>query len=51
MVEEALRTAFDHSVRDLLLHERILARIMVTDRTIERLVDGFEKEGFDRFAE
>ena len=51
MVEEALRTAFDHSVRDLLLHERILARIMVTDRTIERLVDGFEREGFDRFAE
>ena len=51
MVEGALRTAFDHSVRDLLLHERILARIMVTDRTIERLVDGFEQEGFDRFAE
>ena len=51
MVEGALRTAFDNSVRDLLLHERILARIMVTDRTIERLVDGFEKEGFDRFAE
>jgi uncharacterized membrane protein YheB (UPF0754 family) len=24
---------------------------MVTDRTIERLVDGFEAEGFDRFAE
>jgi uncharacterized membrane protein YheB (UPF0754 family) len=51
MVEDALRTAFDHSVRDLLLHERILARLVVTDRTIERLVDGFEREGFDRFAE
>jgi uncharacterized membrane protein YheB (UPF0754 family) len=50
-VEAALRSAFDHSVRDLLLHERIFARIMVTDRTIERLVDGFEAEGFDRFAE
>jgi uncharacterized membrane-anchored protein YjiN (DUF445 family) len=51
MVEGALRSAFDHSVRDLLIHERILARLMVTDRTIERLVDGFEREGFDRFAE
>jgi uncharacterized membrane-anchored protein YjiN (DUF445 family) len=51
MVESALRTAFDDSVRDLLIHERILARLMVTDRTIERLVDGFEREGFDRFAE
>lgn len=51
MVEGALRSAFDHSVRDLLIHERILARLVVTDRTIERLVDGFEQEGFDRFAE
>ena len=50
-VETALRDAFDHSVRELLLHERILARLVVTDRTIERLVDGFEAEGFDRFAE
>ncbi len=50
MVEGALRGTFDHSVRDLLLHERILARLVVTDRTIERLVDGFEREGFDRFA-
>ena len=50
-VEAALRDAFDHSVRELLLHERILARLVVTDRTIERLVDGFEAEGFDRFAE
>lgn len=50
-IEGALRSAFDHSVRDLLLHERILARLVVTDRTIERLVDGFEREGFDRFAE
>jgi hypothetical protein len=51
MIEGALRQAFDHSVRDLLLHERVLARLVVTDRTIERLVDGFEREGFDRFAE
>jgi uncharacterized membrane protein YheB (UPF0754 family) len=50
-IEVALRDAFDHSVRDLLLHERILAKLVVTDRTIERLVDGFEAEGFDRFAE
>jgi uncharacterized membrane protein YheB (UPF0754 family) len=50
MIEDSLRTAFDHSVRDLLLHERILAKLVVTDRTIERLVDGFEREGLDRFA-
>ena len=50
-IEVALRSAFDHSVRDLLLHERILAKLVVTDRTIERLVDGFEREGFERFTE
>jgi hypothetical protein len=50
-VEHALRAAFDASVRELLIHERLLARLVVTDRTIERLVDGFEREGFDRFAD
>lgn len=50
-IEAALRDAFDSSVRDLMLHERLLAKLMVTDRTIERLVDGFEREGFDRFAQ
>ena len=49
-VQAALRQAFDHSVRELLIHERLLARLVVTDRTIERLVDGFEREGFERFA-
>ena len=51
LIEEALRDAFDHSVRELLIHERLLAKLMVTDRTIERLVDGFEREGFDRLAD
>ncbi|MGH7630945.1 MAG: DUF445 family protein [Gemmatimonadales bacterium] len=51
LVEEALRDAFDHSVRELLIHERLVAKLVVTDRTIERLVDGFEREGFDRMAE
>jgi uncharacterized membrane protein YheB (UPF0754 family) len=51
VIEDALRDAFDYSVRELLIHERLLAKLMVTDRTIERLVDGFEREGFDRFAD
>lgn len=49
-IEVALRDAFDHTVRDLLLHERILAKMVVTDRTIARLVDGFEKRGLDRLG-
>jgi uncharacterized membrane-anchored protein YjiN (DUF445 family) len=50
-IQRALREAFDHAIRDLLLHERLLARLIVTDRAIEELVDGFEREGFERFAE
>jgi uncharacterized membrane protein YheB (UPF0754 family) len=50
-VELALRDAFDASVRELLLHERLLAKLVVTDRTIERLVDGFEQEGFERLSD
>jgi uncharacterized membrane-anchored protein YjiN (DUF445 family) len=50
-VKLALREAFDASARKMLLHERLLARMVVSDKAIERLVDGFEAEGFERFAE
>jgi uncharacterized membrane protein YheB (UPF0754 family) len=49
-VRVALRQAFDSSIRDLLLHERLLAKIMVTDSTFARLLDGIERDGFERFA-
>ena len=49
-LQAALRDAFDHAVRELLLHERLLAKLVVTDKTLARLVDGFAGEGFDRFA-
>lgn len=50
-IHQALRTAFDRAVRDLLLHERLLAKLVVTDQTFTRLLDGLEREGFERFAE
>jgi hypothetical protein len=50
-IHVALRTAFDRAVRDLLLHERLLAKLVVTDRTFTRLLDGLERDGFERFAE
>ena len=49
-LQAALREAFDRAVRELLLHERLLAKLVVTDRTLARLVDGLAGEGFDRFA-
>jgi hypothetical protein len=49
-VSRALRVAFDGAARQLLLHERLLARLVVTDATFERLLDGLEAHGFERFA-
>ncbi|MFI5210133.1 MAG: DUF445 domain-containing protein, partial [Gemmatimonadales bacterium] len=49
-LQTALREAFDRAVRELLLHERLVAKLVVTDKTLARLVDGFAGEGFDRLA-
>jgi uncharacterized membrane protein YheB (UPF0754 family) len=49
-IQAALRQAFDRSVRDMLLHERLIAKIVVTDATFKRLLDGIEADGFERFA-
>lgn len=49
-VSGALRTAFDGAARQLLLHERLLARLVVKDTTFDRLLDGLESQGFERFA-
>lgn len=50
-VKKALREAFDRSVREMLVHERLLAKLFVTDKAIGRFVDGFEGDGFERLVE
>lgn len=49
-VSQALRGAFDGAARQLLLHERLLAKLVVKETTFERLLDGIERTGFERFA-
>ncbi|HEX9894254.1 MAG TPA: DUF445 family protein [Gemmatimonadales bacterium] len=49
-VSAALRKAFDGAARQLLLHERILAKLVVNEQTFDRLLDGIERNGFERFA-
>jgi len=49
-VSTALRNAFDGAARQLLLHERILAKLVVKEKTFERLLDGIERSGFEKFA-
>lgn len=46
----ALRDLLDRAAHDLLLHERIVAKLMVTERTLERVIAGLEIEGMERLG-
>lgn len=50
-VQKALREAFDAAAKKLLFHERLMAKFVVNDKSLARLLDGFEGEGFERLAE
>ena len=49
-ISGALRRAFDGAARQLMLHERIIAKLVVNEQTFDRLLDGIERHGFERFA-
>ncbi|HEX9580478.1 MAG TPA: DUF445 family protein [Gemmatimonadales bacterium] len=49
-IQRALHELFQRFARDLLLHERIVARLVVTERTIERLLGNFERDGVDHLT-
>jgi uncharacterized membrane-anchored protein YjiN (DUF445 family) len=46
----ALREAFNGAVREMMLHERLLAKLVVQDATMERLLSGFERDGLEKLA-
>lgn len=49
-IQQALHDLFRRFAQDLLLHQRIVARLMVTEKTIARLLDNFEREGVDHLV-
>jgi uncharacterized membrane-anchored protein YjiN (DUF445 family) len=49
-IQSALHDLFDRFIRDLLIHERIVARLVVTERTITKVLDNFEKDGAEQLA-
>ena len=49
-IQDALHQLFERFARDLLIHERIVARLVVTERTIKKVLDNFETEGADQLA-
>jgi uncharacterized membrane protein YheB (UPF0754 family) len=49
-IERTLHGLFERFVQDLMLHERIVARLVVTERTITRMLDNLGREGTDQLG-
>jgi uncharacterized membrane protein YheB (UPF0754 family) len=47
-IHRSLHRLFEGFVNNLLLHERIVARIVVTEKTISRMLDNFEEDGVEQ---
>ena len=49
-IREALHDLFQRFVDDLRFHERVIARLMVTERTFETALDAIERDGVEQVA-
>ena len=49
-IQNSLRGLFEKFVKNLLIHERIVARLVVTENTIARMLDNFERDGADQIS-
>lgn len=50
-VERAIGDLLDRFMRDLRFHQRVVAKLIITEETVYRVVDTLEAEGADRLAE
>ncbi|MBW3533865.1 MAG: DUF445 family protein [Gemmatimonadetes bacterium] len=49
--ESTLHDLFHRFLRDLRFHQRVVARLVVTEDTVDRVLDTIEKEGAQRLSE
>jgi uncharacterized membrane protein YheB (UPF0754 family) len=49
-IREALHDVFSKFVEDLRFHERVIARIMVTERTFDKALGALERDGVEQIA-
>ena len=49
-IQATMHDLFKKFVEDLMFHERIVARLVVTEKTISRMLDTFEKTGADKVS-
>jgi uncharacterized membrane protein YheB (UPF0754 family) len=50
-LERTLRELFQRFLRDLRFHQRVVARLVVTDQTVDRVLETLEEEGAERLSE
>ncbi len=50
-IQRSLHDLFEKFVKSLLIHERIVARLVVTESTIARMLDNFERDGADHVSQ
>jgi uncharacterized membrane protein YheB (UPF0754 family) len=49
--ETTIRELFHRFLSDLKFHQRVVARLVVTDDTVDKILDTIEKEGAERLSE
>jgi uncharacterized membrane protein YheB (UPF0754 family) len=49
-IREALHDLFQRFVADLQFHERLIARLLVTERAFDKLIDSLEHDGVEQLA-
>jgi uncharacterized membrane protein YheB (UPF0754 family) len=49
-IRSSLHGLFSRFIDDLRFHERVLARLMVTERNVEKMIDSLETDGVEQIA-
>jgi uncharacterized membrane-anchored protein YjiN (DUF445 family) len=50
-IRGALKRFLDRAVRNLVVHERVMAKLVITEKRIDRMLEGLEGEGLDDLVE
>jgi hypothetical protein len=50
-IRTGLKRFLDRAIRNLMVHERVMAKLVITEKRLDRLLDGLEEGGFADLAE
>jgi uncharacterized protein DUF445 len=50
-IRDGLKRFLDRAIKNLMVHERVMAKLVITEKRLDRLLDGLEDGGFADLAE